>query len=106
MGPFLEAFGLPATVTRPAPDDTPVPSTGFWLPARRDDQPVAATGYQRVDPRRRFVLPRDAALPTLPTGSEVVAPEREGEVAKTWRVDEHDDVADPDCWRVLLKRVM
>ena len=40
----LAAHGVSATVTRPAPDDTPVSTTGIWYTQRLDEtRPSART---------------------------------------------------------------
>jgi len=96
----MEAFGVPATVTRPAPDNTPVETTGVWVSSLEEARPVG-TDFQRRDPRRVMALPRDV-LSTLPRGTMVVAAEELGGVVKTWKVDGLDRVVEADCWRGIL----
>ena len=95
----LSAHGVPATVTRPAPDNLPVVTRGIWLQPPDEPQPFG-TDFRRREARHIFVLPRDV-LPTMPRGTTVQAPEWGDTVAKTWTVDGIDR-AEADHWRVLL----
>ena len=96
----LSAHGVPATVTRPAPDNLPVVTTGIWLTAPQDEPRPYGTDFQRREPRRIFVLPRDV-LPTIPRGTQVSAPDKAGGTVLTWQVDGVDRT-EADHWRVLL----
>jgi hypothetical protein len=96
----LSAHGVDATVTRPAPDNTPIVTTGIWLQPLEESRPYG-TDFQRREPRRVLVLPR-ANVPTLPRGSAVVAPETRGGTPITWRVDGFDRAVDPDYWRAIV----
>lgn len=102
MDPILDAFGVPATVTRPAPDATPVVTTGIWL------QPLTETevgrDFQRREPRRVLVLARSAVAPPLPIGTLIVAPEVLNGTRYTWRVEGFDEV-ESDDWRVIVRKV-
>lgn len=100
LDPALDAFGLPAIVTRPAPDDIPIDTKGFWIQPLEEAQPYG-TDFKRREPRRVFVLSR-TALPTLERGTTIVAAEIAGGEAKTWRVDGFDRAVDPDHWRAIL----
>src|SRR5688572_18387890 len=100
VGVLLTAFGVPATVTRPAPDTTPIATTRVWLPALEEPQPYG-TDFQRREPRRRLALPR-SVLPTLPRGTSVAAPEIAGAAVKTWTVDGLERAVDPDFWFPIL----
>jgi len=82
----VEAFGVPITVTRPAPENTPVTTSGIWLSPLMEDPPVG-TDFRRRDPRRVMAIPRDATLTHIPRGSVIVAAEQLGAVARTWTVD-------------------
>lgn len=78
-----EAFGLPATVTRPAPDDDPIETTVVWLPPIPTD---LGFDLQRQEPKRILCISR-AHVPTLPRQTVIEAAEvLDGEV-KAWRVD-------------------
>lgn len=101
IGPALDAFGLSATITRPTPDNTPVVTTGFWLAELQEDQPVGRE-FKKRDPRRVFVVPRNAALPTAPSGSIVAAAEYEGGDVKSWKVDGFAQPVEVDTWRLIL----
>jgi len=85
MDPALEAFGVPATVTRPAPDHEPIETSVIWVTPITDDVP-GGMEFQRKERRRVLVLDRNA-VPTVPRGTVIVAAERLGEVERTWRVD-------------------
>lgn len=100
MGSAMVAFSVPATVTRPAPDATPVPTTGIWLTSLVEVRPFG-TDFQRRDPRRVLSVTRDAILTHIPRGSTIVAPEQVGWTPKTWRVDGYERV-DSDDMRLIL----
>lgn len=100
----LAAHGVTATVTRPAPDSTPVTTTGIWHTAPLEEQRPVGTDFQRRDPRRVLALPR-SALATLPRGTTIVAPETIGGDDKTWTVDGLERV-EGDTWRAIVKLAM
>lgn len=82
------AFGVPATVTRPAPDDEPIETIVVWLPPIPNDAP-AGFDLQRQDPKKVLSVPI-ADVPTVPRRTVIEAPEvRNGEI-KRWRVDGFD----------------
>lgn len=99
----LRAHGVPVTVTRPAPDNTPVETTGIWLAPLNDDRPVGGD-FSRRDPRRLMALPITSALPSAPRGTVIAAREIGATVTANWRVDGYDDRIDPDVMRVILLR--
>ncbi len=99
----FSTFGVPATVTRPAPDNAPVETTAVWLPDPLDETRPAGTDFQRREPRKVLALRRDAPLPTMPRGTIVAAPEISGGAVKNWRVDELDRTLS-DEWRVIVVR--
>ena len=112
LDPALTAFGVPATVTRPAPDNWPVATTAIWLPPLLEEPRPVGTDFQRREPRRLLSLPRaapgipgsvggDRVLSTMPRGTTIVAAERLGEAAKTWRVDGLERT-EADEWRVIV----
>jgi hypothetical protein len=98
--PLLAVFGLPATVTRPAPDDTPIATTAIWVTEAMEESRPFGTDFQRREPRRLLALPR-ADLATLPRGTVIAVPEMSGAASKAWRVDGLDQV-DPQFWRVIV----
>lgn len=100
VAPLLAAFGVAATVTRPAPDNTPIATTAIWLGAEEDSQPYG-TDFTRREPRRLLTLSR-AALPTLLRGSLVEAPEVAGGTVQRWRVDGLAQPVDPEWWYALV----
>lgn len=100
MDPILAAFGLPATVTRPAPDHAPVSTTAVWVSPRLEEQLPAGQDMQRGEPRRVLCLPR-SALSKVPKNTRIVAAEESGGPSKTWRVEGPDRV-EHDHWRLLV----
>ncbi len=92
LGPIFDAFGVPATVTRPAPDEEPIETTVVWVSAATDDVPSGAE-LGRKEPRKALSI-RRADVPTLPRKTTIEAPESLGGDVKRWRVDsiERDDV--------------
>jgi len=98
----LAAHGVSATVTRPAPDDTPVSTTGIWYTQPLDETRPFGTDFQRREPRRVMALPR-ADLSTLPRGTTIVAPETIGGTDKTWVVDGLERV-EADTWRAIVRQ--
>lgn len=78
----LAVFGVPVTVTRPG--EAPVVTTGIWLapvPVQTDGVLLATAALQRV-----LSLPR-AALPTVPRGTQITAPETADGAVATWAVE-------------------
>jgi len=102
LAPILEAFGLPAIVTRPAPDDTPIETTGVWV-AFTDDEAPTGLAIRRNELRRILVLPR-SDVPTVPHGTTIAAAEVQGGEVFDWRADGTDRV-DEDSIRVIVVRV-
>lgn len=92
--------GVAATVTRPAPDNAPIETTGIWQVAPLEEQQPFGTDFRRVEPRRVMVLSR-ADVPTIPRGTVIVAPETLDGVDKTWKVDGLDRT-EGDHWRAIV----
>ena len=86
----LLRHGVTATVTRPAPDDAAIATRVIWLTTNTENDP-AGLSLQRKGPRRVAVLSR-TAVPTVPKGTLIVAAERPGATAQTWRVDGTDSL--------------
>ena len=101
LDPVLSAFGVPATVTRPAPDNTPVSTTGVFIRPLQEEQVPHGINLQRREPRRIFVMKRSASLATMPPNTLIVAAEELGGTPVTWRVDGFDEV-ESDCWRAIV----
>jgi hypothetical protein len=93
------AHGVTATVTRPAPDEPPIVTTGIWLTHDGD------LGFNRYELRQVIALPR-TAVPTLPVGSLIAAPppDNRGGAPVTWKVDGVDAVAH-DHYRAVVVRL-
>lgn len=100
--PFLEAFGVPAVVTRPVPDATPITTTVMWVADPLADGQAYGTDFHRGDPRRILALVR-SVVPTVPRGTVIVAAEAAGESSKTWVIDGLDRAL-TDQWRVFVKQ--
>lgn len=101
MDPILDAFGVPATVTRPAPDATPVQTTAIWLAPLLEEQLPAGSDLQRREPRRVLAVMRSATLQSLKRQSLIRAPEVQDGPALLWRVDAILHV-EYDQWRVAI----
>lgn len=95
----LFAHGVPATFTRPAPDNTPIVAEGIWVTPVTEAIP-GNVEFSRREPIRIMAVPR-ALVPTVPRGTTIVAPEVAGGVNKTWRVDATERV-DVDRVRVVV----
>lgn len=93
-----DAFGRPATVTRPAPDDTPVQTDIVWMTPATEDVPGGP--YQRRDPIRALSVSR-ADVPTIPRNTVVQVAEQDGADVRTWRVDATERV-EADHVRVIV----
>lgn len=104
MAPSLEAFGVAITVTRPSPSTGSVATTGIWISPLVEVRPFG-TELQRRDPRQVLAVLRTAALPELPRGTTILAPDQAGAAVRTWRVDGYDRV-EVDELRVILVPVV
>lgn len=81
-----DAFGLPATVTRPAPDDTPLAATVVWVTPQTIDSP-GGSPFGRREASRSLGIAR-AQVPTVPRGTRVQVAEEDGGTVQWWQVDE------------------
>jgi hypothetical protein len=95
----LATHGIPVTVTRPFPDDTPIVTRGIWMTDTTGGVP-GSLDFQRREPTRVMVLSR-AAVPTVPRGTRIVAPENPGGEDATWRVDAIERI-EADHVRVMV----
>jgi hypothetical protein len=95
--------GVAIAVTRPAPDDLLVATTGIWLGPLEETRPMG-TDFQRTGARKAMAVPKTASLPNLPRGTLIVAPEEGFETGPllNWRVDGYLAAVDPDLMRVVL----
>lgn len=96
----LEAFGVPAVVTRPAPDTAPISTTAIWLPPLEESQPVGSD-WIKEDPRRRLALPR-RDVPQANNGTVITAAETLGGATRTWRKDGDERSIDAEWLHVLV----
>jgi hypothetical protein len=99
LDPIFEAFGVPATVTRPAPDEIPILTTGVWVSPLTLDMPPAME-FQRKESQRVMALTR-TEVPTVPRGTIIEAPEMLGGTVQRWRIDGIEQT-DSDHHRVFL----
>lgn len=81
----FSAHGVPATVTRPAPDDIPIDTRVIWVTPITQDAPFSGA-FAKQEPRRIAALRKDE-VPTVPIRTAIVAPEKAGDVERGWRVD-------------------
>ncbi len=92
MAVIFDAFGVDAIVTRPAPDDTPIVTTVAWLPPGQVLNPIGLDdqrfqpNFQRRDPLLILALRKDD-VPTVPRGTQIVAPALDGDDDETWTID-------------------
>ena len=93
------AFGVPATVTRPEPDDTPIETTVIWVPPIPTDFPPGFDA-QRQEPQRILALPL-VDVPTAPRGTLIEAPDVLNGEAQRWLVDGFDRY-EFDAMRVVV----
>lgn len=99
----LNVLGVDATVTRPAPDNTPIMTRGIWSFPLGDQQEFGVD-FKRREPRRVLVLPRED-VPTMPSGTLISAAEAVGGTPRTWRFDGHDAPAESGYWRAIVTLV-
>lgn len=85
----FRTFAVDATVTRPAPDDTPIQTLRangggvLWLTPRTEDGPVGSFGRREA---RRVVALKRSEVSTCPMGTRITATDETG-TAGTWEVD-------------------
>lgn len=96
-----DPFGVPASVTRPAPDDTPLTATVVWMNPSTIGHPDGSA-FQRREPIHVVSIAR-SEVPSLPRGTRLVAPLLLGGPSETWVVDEMV-MQDADTWSALVLR--
>lgn len=97
-------FGVPATVTRPAPDTTPIATSVIWVSPGLS-RPFAEAypldhRLQRRQAERMLVILLEDVL-TVPKGTRVDAPERSGGPVRPWVVDDTEYI-DADHVRAVV----
>jgi hypothetical protein len=80
----FEVHGVDATVTRPYPNDDPIATRAIWMTVDTVDE--AGGPFTRREGIRVMALRRDE-VPTVPDGTVVVAPPKQGDDAVRWKVD-------------------
>lgn len=96
-----QVLSVPVIVTRPSPDDEPIETRGIWLSVQTHEEPDGAP-FQRADPYRVLSLRTDE-VPTVPTGTIVLAPPKDGDAVVAWRVDGTHSV-ETDHHRAIVLR--
>lgn len=92
--------GAAVDVTVTPVNGSPIETTGLWAtPLQQDEPTMDAKRHERI---RIMALTREA-VPTLPKGSIVLAPERPDGIAVGWRV-EGFEVEEVEHRRVVLVR--
>lgn len=104
LGATFDVLSVAITVTRPAPDNSPIVTTGIWLDSLEEDRPVG-TDLTRREPRRVMAVQRTASLGSMPRTTIIVAPELEGGSSLSWRVEGYERSMEPDLMRVVLVRI-
>lgn len=99
VGVMFATMGVPAVVTRPAPDDTPISTRVIWETPLTGDEPTGST-FSRREPARMVSLLR-SEVPTVPKKTRIVAAELTGGTERTWSVERDVDVL-ADVVRVLI----
>lgn len=87
----FDAFGVPATVVRPFPDDTPIETTGIWCTPQSESGGFLGGvpgdfDIQRRDRQRVIALKVDDVA-TAPSGTRIEMAEHGGGASQVWRVD-------------------
>lgn len=86
----FRTFAVDATVTRPAPDDTPIETLRadggglLWLTPNTEEG--SSLAFNRREGRRVAGF-RKVDVPTCPIGTVIEAPTEAGGVNRGWRVD-------------------
>lgn len=97
--PILRAFGVPGTITRPAPDDVPIETTVVWVPPDTLSEPDRSN-ITRRRPHRILGVPL-ADVPTVPSQTVIAAPLVKGGDVLNWVVDGFDRI-EFDITRVVV----
>lgn len=103
----LAVHGVPATVTRPAPNDTPIETSVIWVTPGLTQPRTEAVPFDLALQRRdqEWVMALSIAeVGSVPIGTLIDAPEPGGTVARSWRVDSVD-LADAEQRRVFVTPV-
>jgi hypothetical protein len=100
LGPIFAALGVPATVTRPAPDNAPIETTGVWISPDTMEFPVG-TDFQRKE-RQYLIAFMRREVPTVPRASVVVAPKVLDGPRFQWLADGVARADDPDMHYVIV----
>lgn len=97
----FDVHGVPATVTRPAPNDTPVSCTVINRVESLQERRPFGGDFQKREGRRVMSFKKEDFATQLERNTSVVAPERKGGADKTWVVDSIDRV-DAYCWHMVI----
>lgn len=95
----FSTYGVAATITRPAPNDTPIVTKVIWLTPFTEDG-GGGFSVQRREPRHQVAIRLDD-VPTVPRGTFVQAAGPLGGLVQRWRVDGPDRI-EADHGRYLV----
>lgn len=82
----LRTLGVPATVTPCGA--APIQTRGLWVTPTTEDLPSGFDARRRA--ARKVLTFSRAAVPTMPTGTAIAAPELDGGPVRSWKVDGFD----------------
>jgi hypothetical protein len=89
----FSVFGLPAMVTRPAPQHTPITTRGIWVRSETDGLPSGLAAQRRS--RRKVIALQVRDVPSVPRGTLIQMAETHApDILRTWRVDEPVEIAE------------
>lgn len=91
------AHGVPVTVQPPDSDE--IETRGIWVTPISEDVPIGSE-FSRREPQRVMALSR-LAVPSVPKGTVIQAPEKSGDEIAVWRVDGLER-KDADHHRVIV----
>lgn len=83
----FSAHGVPATITAPDYPD-PIDTRVIWLTPANEGMPTGSP-FLGTTAIRVAAIRRDA-IEKVPIGAVIVAPEQEGGINRSWRVDGHE----------------
>lgn len=94
--------GVPIVITRSDDADSPVSTTGTWLPDIVDDQPYGHD-FNRLASRKVMLIARTATLSSIPKGSTIQAADADDSTVRLWRVEGYAAPVRYGRFRVVLQ---
>lgn len=101
LGVTLDVLGLDIVITRPAPDDIPIPTKGIWLQPLDESAPFGNSMARRSGGKVMFIGKTDE-IQGLDQGTVIESAELEGGPVLTWVVAGYVDAVARDSIRVVL----